>query len=264
MVGVVSLLLVVAFSMLIVRVGTVALTMTGLSEEVSRFQALSAYAGAGFTTGESESVVADPARRRVVALLIRLGSVGLVTAISSLMLSFIGAGQAAPMRLLVLLLGGAVLIVLARSETFSRMLTPVIERALAHTTDLKLRDYANLLHLQDDYRIVEIDVEADSWLSSQQLDKLDLPAEGVLVLGIIRPDEGYVGAPPPDIQLRAEDRLVVYGRAHRLDELSTRAAGDRATHEAAKAEHSKDRAEDKQQVGHGSGQEDREAVPEEA
>ena len=146
MVAVVSLLLVVALSLLVVRIGAIALMMTGLSEDVAQFQALSAFSGAGFTANEAESVVGSPPRRRIVTLLIRLGSAGIVTAISALMLSFIGAGEAAPVRLLVLVLGGLALIALARSRALNRLLTPLIERALARYTTLEIRDYAALLH----------------------------------------------------------------------------------------------------------------------
>lgn len=104
MVSVVSLLLVLALSLLVIRVGSVAFAMTGLSEEVAQFQALSAFSGTGFTTQEAESIVRNPARRRIAAVLIRLGSVGVVTSIATLLLSFVGAGQATPGRLLALLL----------------------------------------------------------------------------------------------------------------------------------------------------------------
>ncbi|TDL74871.1 hypothetical protein E2L08_15780 [Palleronia sediminis] len=113
MIAIFSLLLVIVLSLLIVRIGTIALTMTGLTEEVARFQALSAFSGAGFTTDEAEQVVAGPARRRIIGMLIRAGSVGIVTAISTLMLSMIGAERGATMdRLGVLLLGVIVIFAL--------------------------------------------------------------------------------------------------------------------------------------------------------
>ena len=65
MYALVSLLLVASLSLLVIRVGSVALSMTGLSEEVASFQSLSAFSGAGFTTEEAERTIAYPARRRV-------------------------------------------------------------------------------------------------------------------------------------------------------------------------------------------------------
>lgn len=240
MVSVVSLLLVLALSLLVIRIGSVALLMTGLSEEVAQFQSLSAFSGTGFTTDEAETIVKHPARRRIATLLIRLGSVGVVTSIATLLLSFVGAGQAVPERLLVLLLGVGVLLGLARSRAFNRLLTPLIERSLARYTTLDLRDYADLLHLREDYRIVELDIGEHTWLANRTIGALRLADEGVLVLGVKRSGEAYLGAPPADLCLRPGDLLVLYGRKHRLRELSTRASGDQAAHREAKAEHARD------------------------
>lgn len=57
MVQVASLLIVLLMSLIITRVATVALTLTGMSYSAARFQARSALTGAGFTTNESERVV---------------------------------------------------------------------------------------------------------------------------------------------------------------------------------------------------------------
>ena len=236
MLAIASLLLVVALSLLVVRVGAIALTMTGLSPEVARFQALSAFSGAGFTTSESERVVATPARRRVLATLIRLGSAGVVTAISTLVLSFAGDQRAEPQRLLVLGLGVAGLVALARSRRLERWTTPLIRRALRRATTLDLRDYASLLHLREDYRVSEVVAEPGSWLTERRLDALDLGAEGVTVLGIEHADGGYEGAPGRAARLAPGDRVLLYGKRDRLEELSGRRAGDEGAHEAAKDE----------------------------
>jgi hypothetical protein len=91
MVALISVLVIVLLSLLVVRVATVALSLTGMSREAARFQARSALTGVGFTTSEAEDVVTHPVRRRIVGGLMLLGSAGLVTAVSSLILSFGGA-----------------------------------------------------------------------------------------------------------------------------------------------------------------------------
>jgi hypothetical protein len=240
MIAVAILLFVLAVSLLIVRIGTIALMMTGLSEGVAQFQALSAFSRAGFTTTEAESITKHPTRRRIVVALIRLGSAGIVTAISTLVISFASAGAAAPERLVVLFVGTAIIIGLARSQTFNRLLTPLIKRVLSRSATLELRDYASLLHIHEDYSIVEIDVEPDSWLARSELGELDLPVEGVRVLGVVRSEGDYVGAPPPDLCLKPGDRLIVYGREHRLSELSTRRSEDEAAHAEAREEHARE------------------------
>jgi len=63
-IGIVAVLTILALSLVITRVATVALTMTGLSRQVARFQARSALTGTGFTTSEAETVVNHPVRRQ--------------------------------------------------------------------------------------------------------------------------------------------------------------------------------------------------------
>jgi len=82
------LLIVVLVSFAIVRIGGLALQLTGIEPDVARFQALSAFTGTGFTTTEAERVVRHRTRRRIVTILIILGNAGLVTIIATLVASF--------------------------------------------------------------------------------------------------------------------------------------------------------------------------------
>jgi len=107
MISIISLLIILTLSILITRIGTVALTLTGLSRDSSRFQARSAHLGVGFTTSESESVVKHPVRRKILLTLMLLGNAGIITAISSLILTFInlGSNDSIGIKLALLLLG---------------------------------------------------------------------------------------------------------------------------------------------------------------
>jgi uncharacterized protein with PhoU and TrkA domain len=124
----------------------------------------------------------------------------------------------------------------------------LIERLLARYTTLDLRDYTELLHLRDDYRIVEVDLRGNSWLANSSLGQLNLPTEGVLVLGVQRSGERYIGAPPPGVRLCPSDLLVLYGRKDRLRELTNRAAGDQAAHDEATGAYSREREEQQSEV----------------
>ncbi|WP_135852565.1 TrkA C-terminal domain-containing protein [Halorussus salinus] len=234
-----SLLVIFALSLLVVRVGSVALRMTGLSPDVASFQATSAFSGAGYTTEEAERVVETPERRTVTKALIRLGSLGLVSTISSLVLSFTdAAGEELP-NFVTIVAGVGGLVLLARSDWFNRLVTPVIEWGLRRTTDLDLRDYTRVLGLQREYRVAEVEVDAGDWLADESLADLDLPAEGVLVLGVRRGDT-YIGAPRSDTEVRPGDVVVLYGKEDRLRELSDRESGDDRTREYAVADHERD------------------------
>lgn len=234
MYALVSLILVVSLSMLIVRTGTVALTMTGLSKDVASFQSLSAYSGAGFTTEEAEEITAYPARRRVVKTLIRLGSVGLVTSIATLVLSFTDP-TARLERLVVLLGAAAVLVGLARSRLFHSLLTPLIKRALGRTATFEVRDYLGLLNLDREFTVADLTVQEESWLADKRLDELELRSnEGINVLGIRREDGTFIGAPNGEHELTPGDTVIAYGQRDRLVELAERSVGDEAAHERAK------------------------------
>lgn len=237
MYALVSLIVIIALSMLVVRVGTVALVMTGLSREVASMQALSAYSGAGFTTEEAEETVAYPARRRVVKNLMRLGNVGLVTSMSSLVLSF--TDPTARLERLAVLVGAAlVLIALSRSTWFDRLLTPAIKRILDRTSSFELRDYTRLLNLHRDYHVADLAVSEDSWLAGETLGELQLRSEeGVVILGIRREGGTYIGAPSAEDEITAGDTLIAYGQAERLRELVDRSADDHEAHEDAKDDH---------------------------
>lgn len=231
-----SLLVIFAASLLIIRIGSVALRMTGLTPDVASFQAASAFSGAGFTTEEAEYAVSTPERRAIVKALIRLGSLGLVSVVASLVLSFTSS-NGGRFRSLVYVLGGVVgIILIARSRWLNRALTPLIERSLQVTTGLDVRDYTRVLGLQRDYRVAEVDVVTDGWLANETPDDVELADEGVLLLGIRR-DGSYIGAPSGDTVIRPGDTVVLYGKADRLRELAGREAGDRVAHEEAVEAH---------------------------
>jgi len=233
----VSLLMVITLSLAITRIATEALTLTGLSRESAKFQARSAFTGAGFTTSESEQVVSHPVRRRILMLLMMLGNAGIVTVVSSLVLTFISAAGPGDWlsRLLLLLAGIGLLLALAKNRWIDRIISRVVNWALKRWTDIDLRDYAGLLRLHGNYGVMELRVEPEDWLANKLLSEAGLRSEGALVLGIQRADKTYVGAPRGSTHIRPHDILILYGRLPALAELDSRRAGmagERAHREA--------------------------------
>ncbi len=238
-IAIISLLAVLTVSIVITRVATVMLTATGLSRDIARFQARSAFSGAGFTTNESESVVNHPVRRKIVLQLMLLGAAGIVTSLTSLLLSFSGAnGGQTSRRIVVLVLGLIALRLLAGSQIVDRALTRLTEWALRRYTRLNVRDYDKLLHISDDFTVAEVEPREGGWLLGRRLEDLGLRAEGVIVLGIYRRDGSYLGVPGGPTLVEEGDRLVVYGEDDRVFSLSERQIGpegDRAHEDAALA-----------------------------
>lgn len=226
MFAIVSLLAIVTLSIVITRVATVMLTATGLSRDIARFQARSALSGAGFTTAESEAVVNHPVRRRIVMQLMLLGAAGVVTSLTSLLLSFTGASGGQTARRLVVLLGGLVgLRLLAGSRVVDRALARATQWALRRYTHLDVRDYDTLLHISGEFGVVELDVDGDFWVAGRHLDELRLRDEGVIVLGIYRRSGEYLGVPAGPTLVAQGDRLVLYGEDDALDDVASRCAG---------------------------------------
>ena len=236
-----SLLFVLTLSLLITRIASTALVLTGMSRDSARFQARSAFTGVGFTTSETESVVQHPVRRHIVMVLMLLGNAGIVTAVASLILTFTATeqvgtstaadGQPGSQRLLwniaLLLIGIVALLVTSSSQTVDRHMSRAISWMLKNWTSLDVRDYVALLQLSKGYTVLEVSVEKGDWIANKDLLSLRLPREGVLVLGVQRPDGTYVGTPTAKTEVHVGDRLTLYGKLSRLQELSQR-KGDAA------------------------------------
>ena len=229
MIAIITLLVIVFLSIIITRVATIALTHTGLSREAARFQARSAFTGSGFTTQESEMVVSHPIRRRIVLLLMLLGNAGIVTAMSSLILSFVRQNGSAgfSLKIILLIAGLVALWAVAYSRWVDKWLSAMIDKALNRFTDLEVRDYASLLHLAGDYRLAELRVNPEDWLAEKTMKEAGLRQEGVMVLGIERPDGTFTGTPDGNTAIRQGDILVLYGRTGALRELDERQKGVR-------------------------------------
>jgi hypothetical protein len=229
LIAIVSLLVVVLISILVTRVATIALTHTGLTRASAKFQARSAFSGAGFTTSESEMVVNHPVRRKIVMLLILLGNAGLVTAVSSLILTFVRGGDSAnlPLRIVLLVSGLVVLWGFAASKWVDRRLSRLIERLLKRYTDLNVTDYASLLHLTGEYRLAELKISRGDWLDGKSLAAAGLREEGLNALGVERRDGTYLGNLTGETRPREGDTLVVYGSIESIKEIDRREKGRR-------------------------------------
>ncbi len=233
MIAILSLLLVVTLSVLVTRIAAIALRHTGLARQTARFQARSAFSRAGFTTKESEKVVNHPVRRRIILTLMLLGNAGIITAVSSLMLAFVGSadeGMALWIKVVLLMGGLALLWAFASSQWFEQILSRLVDLALKRFTRLDISDYEGLLHLAGDYKIVELGIADGDWLDGQPLRVVRPADEGVLVLGIAKANGEWLGTPGGDSAAHSGDTLIVYGRTETIRELEQRRAGDDRDH----------------------------------
>lgn len=233
MIAIVSLFVVVVLSLVVTRVGAVALRLTGMSQDAARFQARSALTGSGFTTSESEQIVTHPLRRKIIGILMLLGNIGLVAASGTLIVSLVGieGGEGSVTKLLVLLFGLVVLYFVATSTLVDRIMCSVISRALRRYTELETRDFSTLLHLHGDYQIAEIKARAEDQMTGMSLAEAGLKSKGVLVLGIVDPPGKYIGAPGAEHVIGAGQTLVIYGLPESVRQLDCRCTEEGHQHD---------------------------------
>ncbi len=235
MYALISLLIVIVVSIIIVRIGAVALEMTGLSRELATFQAQSAFSGVGFTTSESEYVVSHPVRRKIIRILMFLGSAGITSAMATLVLTFINQSpHEMGVRFFWLVVGLIIIFLFARSKLIDRGMRWLIKRALERFTSLRVYDFEHLLGLGKGYSIGEFEVRGKSWLHEKKLRELELDKEGIIVLAIYRKGkegEMYIGAPRGDTLIKKGDRLICYGPEGAIRRLSVRLKGKKGDEE---------------------------------
>ena len=160
-------------------------------------------------------------------MLMLLGSAGIAAVIGSIVLAFVEPSAEANwwIRIGVLAAGIGGLWAFASSAWIDRRITRLTMWALDRYTSIDAHDYASLLHLGGDYVITELVVTLDHWLADRSLAVLDLRREGIMVLGVVRPDGEYLGVPTRETVLRPGDTLVLYSRAGQLAELDARRRG---------------------------------------
>lgn len=224
MIAAITLFLVVALSALITKVATIALMHTGLSTQSARFQARSAYTGAGFTTSESEKIMSHPVRRKIIFNLMLIGNAGIVTVMSSLILTFVLPNTLSSKLygLIIVVVGVSFVYWAIKSEWVNRGLSRIINRMLKKYTDIDVQDYAAVLHLKDNYRVSEKKVGEDNWMANKTLRDLDLRHEGVTILGIDRADHDYMGSPTGGFSILPGDVITIYGKEDVIKNLYAR------------------------------------------
>lgn len=228
MAAAISFLIILIISLIIVKIAAIMLRLTGLSDDMAKFQARSAFTGTGFTTTESESIAKHPVRRRIIQNLMLLGNVGIVSFMSTLILTFTSVTDQRDTLVKSGILGGGilVLIIISRTGIVDWMLSGMITSFQKRFTRVYAKDYDNLLFLDGDYEVVKFHLKEDSWLVNKSMLELRLIDEGILVLGIRRDDGYYVAAPRGETHLYTGDEIIIYGREEALKDLSIRGSGD--------------------------------------
>lgn len=211
-----ALVIIVLGALLVVKIGSSALQLTGMSKPVAGFQAASAFFGVGFTTSEAEQVVSHPVRRKIILHLIVAGNIGLTSALATLLVTFMGSNERG-LGLTFAWLGMAALGILVVGLFFNlKLVREPLDRLMRWSLEIagmnKVVDYDYLLNLQDGFCVYDGEIHEDhSWVGKAlwQVRPADL---GVIVLGIYRDNGDFIGAPKKDTIVQKGDVLMVYGK----------------------------------------------------
>ncbi|MHC4598323.1 MAG: TrkA C-terminal domain-containing protein [Planctomycetota bacterium] len=212
---IIILLVVILASMLIVRIGSVALRFTGLDPETSSFQAVSAFTGTGFTTSEADLITKHPGRRKTVKYLIIFGNAYFATVVA-MFISTVTSLKSDEMKnytyviSLAIIIAGLILWRLSLSQRFQRWLDHVIEGRLARSGGYKMFQLQHVLDLAGGYTVSEFRVKRDSWLVGRSLMELALAKYKLLILAIER-GLRLVQTPTAATKIQENDNLVCYG-----------------------------------------------------
>lgn len=142
MAGALTLFLLLALSLTIVRAAGVALRLTGVPQPVARFQAISALTGAGYTTSEAEALMQHPTRRRILMLLMLTGHLGVVSLASTVILAiaFADGLSGIAIQVLAMLFAVGAIYALSASEALDRTMCDAIGRFMVRQNWISPKD----------------------------------------------------------------------------------------------------------------------------
>jgi len=212
----VPILAILVAYLLICRVGTVLLTLTGLDQPTAQFQALSALTGTGFTTRSSEMIVGHDVRRKIVMGLMIIGNVGLASGVVALITIFRSREmQINLLRAVILLAIAALVFWLAGRKKLWRKLNERLEIFLEEKQIFRKSTAEELLSFHGDYSIVEITVQEADQNVGKPLRNTDFRLRNILVLAVER-EHKMLPLPGPDEVIKAGDKLVCYGNVESI------------------------------------------------
>ena len=209
---VLTVVLIIIVSALIVKISAVALNLTGLDNKKSFFQAVSAFTGTGFTTRDSELIVQDDIRRKIIMFLMVMGNAGFISVISTLILSFVRSGVSLVLvNICVILMAILLLIRVSLNKEFARKFTKRIQTKLIKSRTFTKRPVEEILRLAEGYGVAEVTLGEKCEDVGKTLHNSSFRQKDILVLAIERGTE-VLPAPHASDRLLVNDTLICYGK----------------------------------------------------
>lgn len=221
-------IIVLIVSFVIVRIGAIALQLTGLEWSLAKFQALSCFTATGFTTGEAELITSDPRRRRIATVLIILGHAGFVTMIATFanslrpgtlgdkisvpFMPFSIPEQVVPLMNLVLIAIAIYLTYKLFTNTkFAQKLTNILRKRIIKKHFIKSVSVEELVVATAGYGVSKIKIRDNHPVLDKTLSESNLRKDDITVLAIIR-GQKTMPNPRANAKILQGDELTCFGK----------------------------------------------------
>ena len=215
-------------SVLVVRVGAVAFNLTGLKWNVAKFQAMSCFTGTGFTTRESELVVASPRRRRIATYLIIVGHAGFVAMIATFansigpnifvskfdlpfLRSVIPPGLLPWINLFIIILAIYATFRILPKTRLAHKITALVKSTIIKRGIIHPETFEELMIAPGGYGVSRIEIDQGNPAVNKTISETDIKQHEISVL-ILERGSKAIPNPPGDTKILAGDQLVCFGK----------------------------------------------------
>ena len=210
--------------LLMLWIGSIALESTGLERAKARFQALSALTGTGFTTSQSELIVEDAGRRKIISWLILLGNTGIMAFIL-LVILYTRAGLTMPSIIAITIVLTAILMIYLslRLGLVDYLTTLFVKTAGKKKAPALGFSVESILYQAGEYAIAIIAVGEKAGLAG--LNVKDISSERKIIkVMIIEKDTRVILNPDGSEKLNKGDRFTCYGHISHIDDICRQSA----------------------------------------
>lgn len=230
--NVLLLLATIVVSMIVVRIGAIALQLTGIEWSLAKFQALSCFTSTGFTTKESELITTNPQRRRIASVLMVLGNAGIVTMIAAfanslnpnvIVLSFplpfvrkvISPNFLPWLNLAIVGISLYAIYKVFTNTRIAHFVTDTLRSQIVKRDIVKPVSFEELVVATGGYGVSQVEISEKSPILDKTLQESGLRKADVLVL-VVERNGVPIPNPPADIEIHLGDMLTCFGRLERI------------------------------------------------
>ncbi|MDD5064579.1 MAG: TrkA C-terminal domain-containing protein [Phycisphaerae bacterium] len=215
-------------SFIAVRIGAIAFQLTGIEWSLAKFQALSCFTATGFTTKESELIMATPQRRRIASILIVLGHAGFVTMIATFANSlrppvvklpflsgFLSSNLMPLINLTIIVVVIYIIYRIFTNSKFARKLTDALRKRMVKRDIIKSVSFEELAIATGGYGVSKVAVGDACVILDKTLSDAQVRQQGINILAIVRNDE-TIPNPSADTRIIAGDELICFGKLENI------------------------------------------------